>query len=605
MRTGLLGLILCLLPLGAFAEWWNPDWAYRKEILVSTDPSGANVPAEVEGVPVLVRLHSGNFGYFLDLAEDGRDLRFIAGDGKTPLKYHIEKLDPINEMALIWVGMPKLSPAAEANRIWMYYGNPQAAPAGDAPGTYDPAQVLVFHFSPDETVPVDATGYRQQVAAWEGDILPDALIGAGVRLEAGRAMRIADHPALSLDPAQGWTVSFWFRVSRLPEVPVALLERIDPASGARLSLRLSPAGLVAGIQGESGVIEVSPVPVNPGQWEHLALSLDATGMRLYLDGVEAAQAQGTVPSMAGDLRVGPGKGGPALELDEFGIAAVARPAAWVAATYKAQQPGSRLLVYGEDADQQAAGEGGESYFMITLHNVTLDGWVVIAVLAVMSAVSWVVMINKGLIVNRVRKDNRAFERQFARLAAGHLEDLDREDDEESVELEESPLLLALAGDEKRFRSSTIYRIYHAGVQELNHRMAKSVGAQAGPMTLTPQAIGAIRATLDSAMTRENQKLNAQMVLLTIAISGGPFLGLLGTVVGVMITFAVIAATGDVNVNSIAPGIAAALVATVAGLAVAIPALFGYNYLGTRIKEISADMRVFADEFIAKLAEEYS
>ena len=99
--------------------------------------------------------------------------------------------------------------------------------------------------------------------------------------------------------------------------------------------------------------------------------------------------------------------------------------------------------------------------------------------------------------------------------------------------------------------------------------------------------------------RENQKLNSQMVLLTIAISGGPFLGLLGTVVGVMITFAAIAATGDVNVNAIAPGIAAALVATVAGLAVAIPALFGYNYLSRASRRISADMHVFIDEFVAK------
>jgi len=123
--------------------------------------------------------------------------------------------------------------------------------------------------------------------------------------------------------------------------------------------------------------------------------------------------------------------------------------------------------------------------------------------------------------------------------------------------------------------------------------------------LSPQAIGAIKATMDSVMTQEGQKLNGQMVLLTIAISGGPFLGLLGTVVGVMITFAAIAASGDVNVNSIAPGIAAALVATVAGLAVAIPALLAYNYLGTRIREIQSDMRVFADEFIARIAEEYS
>ena len=66
-----------------------------------------------------------------------------------------------------------------------------------------------------------------------------------------------------------------------------------------------------------------------------------------------------------------------------------------------------------------------------------------------------------------------------------------------------------------------------------------------------------------------------------------------------------AASGDVNVNAIAPGIAAALVATVAGLAVAIPALFGYNYLGSRIKTISADMHIFVDEYITRLAENYS
>jgi biopolymer transport protein ExbB len=95
-----------------------------------------------------------------------------------------------------------------------------------------------------------------------------------------------------------------------------------------------------------------------------------------------------------------------------------------------------------------------------------------------------------------------------------------------------------------------------------------------------------------------------MVLLTVSISGGPFLGLLGTVVGVMITFAAIAASGDVNINAIAPGISAALLATVAGLAVAIPALFGYNYLIVRNKNVTANMQVFVDEFVTRVAELY-
>ena len=83
--------------------------------------------------------------------------------------------------------------------------------------------------------------------------------------------------------------------------------------------------------------------------------------------------------------------------------------------------------------------------------------------------------------------------------------------------------------------------------------------------------------MNTTILRENQRLQKQMVLLTIAIAGGPFIGLFGTVMGVMITFAEVALAGNVDVNAIAPGISAALVATVAGLAVAIPCLFGYNY----------------------------
>ena len=123
--------------------------------------------------------------------------------------------------------------------------------------------------------------------------------------------------------------------------------------------------------------------------------------------------------------------------------------------------------------------------------------------------------------------------------------------------------------------------------------------------MSAASLSAIRATVEATMIREIQRLNSQMVVLTISIAGGPFLGLLGTVVGVMITFAAIAAAGDVNVNAIAPGIAAALVATVAGLAVAIPALFGYNYLIGRIQALTADMQVFVDELTTRIAENHS
>jgi biopolymer transport protein ExbB len=144
-----------------------------------------------------------------------------------------------------------------------------------------------------------------------------------------------------------------------------------------------------------------------------------------------------------------------------------------------------------------------------------------------------------------------------------------------------------------------------GIDELHDRLQTDPRTGRPLRALSAQSIEAIRATLNSSLVRETQSLNKQMVLLTIAISGGPFIGLLGTVVGVMITFAAVAAAGEVNVNAIAPGISAALAATVAGLFVAIPALFGYNYLLTRVKECSVEMHMFVESFITRMAENYN
>jgi biopolymer transport protein ExbB len=197
-----------------------------------------------------------------------------------------------------------------------------------------------------------------------------------------------------------------------------------------------------------------------------------------------------------------------------------------------------------------------------------------------------VMISKISFVNRVARENKKFMAQFDRLV-NSIDPNDRMVDAAS-----------------RFPQSQLYQLYVAGVTELQARF-ESYRATGRPMSLTPQSLGAIRATVEARLVREIQRCNSQMVVLTIAIAGGPFLGLLGTVVGVMITFAAIAAAGDVNVNAIAPGIAAALVATVAGLAVAIPALFGYNYLTGRIQSLVSDMQVFVDELSTRFAENHS
>src|SRR5215510_10006172 len=94
-----LALLLLATPLVSQA-WWNEDWKFRKELSFDLTPAGADIAGTASDVPVLIRLHIGNFNYFADTKPDGGDLRFLAADDKTPLKFHIERYDPQNQMAL-------------------------------------------------------------------------------------------------------------------------------------------------------------------------------------------------------------------------------------------------------------------------------------------------------------------------------------------------------------------------------------------------------------------------------------------------------------------------------------------------------------------------
>src|SRR6201991_1459953 len=144
------GLLLALTALATLAPspakaWWNDDWSLRKKITLDASATGANITDPIGTAPVLVRLHTGNFR-FTAAKDDGSDLRFVAGDDKTPLKYHIEKYDPLLNEALVWVAVPNVQAGAKTE-IWLYSGNKKAATAGDAKGTYDPDTQLVYHFN--------------------------------------------------------------------------------------------------------------------------------------------------------------------------------------------------------------------------------------------------------------------------------------------------------------------------------------------------------------------------------------------------------------------------------------------------------------------------
>ena len=603
MRMSVLLFAGLLLSLPALAQaWWNDDWSYRKHLTLDTTPTGADIKGALQDVPVLIRLHAGNFNYFLDLKQDGSDIRFIADDDKTPLKFHIEKLDPINEIALIWVKLPQVPAAAKSQSFWMYYGNAKAVKAEDAAGTYDVKQALVYHFANKDGAPRDQTSYGNNPSEDTAQYNPSALIGGGVHFGGTQHLTIPATPSLQLTPANGWTFSAWVKID-VPQKDAYLLYREE---GERsLVMGIDGTDVYARLgQGSQGIRTPAGVSITPGAWHQLAMTVGQSGLIIYIDGAEAASVPLTYSDLGGNITLGAagdGSHGFSGDADEVEIAGTVRSADWIKAAAAGQGVDAKLVAYG--SDDQHGSSGGTSYFGVILQNVTVDGWVVIVLLAIMAAISWVVMVGKGLVIRRVHKDNDSFMQQFRKLSLSDTARLDQPEDERQHELAEaSPLLNAMFGKHEHFESSPLYRLYHQGIQELQQRIGLAVGAQAS--TISDKSISAIRATLDAVLVRESQKLNSQMVLLTIAISGGPFLGLLGTVVGVMITFAAIAATGDVNINAIAPGIAAALVATVAGLGVAIPALFGYNYLATRIKTIVSDMHVFVDEFISKTAEHY-
>lgn len=594
-----IGLVFFIVPALSQA-WWDDAWGFRKQITLNA--AAVNSQAEAKDVPVLIRLHTGNFSYFNDLQANGADLRFIAGDDKTPLKYHIEKYDTINQMALLWVKVPKLASGPTNDNLWMYYGNKSAVSSQDIPGTYDTHQSLIYHFGGASSAPQDQTAYGNHATGTTAENLAEAWIGPGVRFAGSSAITIPSSPSLRIMPATGWTFSAWIKADGSQQNA----NIIEAADGDRsLALSIDEKNVYATLTAGGKTVQTQKAGnINSGQWHHVALVANNNRLIIFADGKEVAATDINLMEIGGTITLGASAGTKQYfrgDMDEVSISNTARSADWLKIAALGQGMDSQLLTYG--ADEQNQGGGDASYFGVILQSVTLDGWVVIGILAVMAAISWLVMLGKSFIIARAKKDNRRFIRQYEKLSVNDTDKLDKEETEEEQRLQESPFLMALFGKHDHFQSSPLYHIYHAGMHEVNQRLGRAAGAQASDLSL--HAISAIRAKLDAALVRETQKLSNHMVLLTIAISGGPFLGLLGTVVGVMITFAAIAATGDVNVNAIAPGIAAALVATVAGLAVAIPALFGYNYLNSRIKEIVTDMQVFVDELIAAIAEHCS
>ena len=96
----LLAALVALPAAAADANWWQAEWKYRKPITVDAGPQGAGLAGDPGRTPLLLRLHTGNFGF--DGTQDaGNDLRFVSGDGRTVLAHQIEQFDPTLGLALV------------------------------------------------------------------------------------------------------------------------------------------------------------------------------------------------------------------------------------------------------------------------------------------------------------------------------------------------------------------------------------------------------------------------------------------------------------------------------------------------------------------------
>jgi biopolymer transport protein ExbB len=618
-NRGRVLLMLGLMVLGSAwgqdaRAWWNNDWAFRKEVSFDLTPAGADIKGVPTDVPILIRLSLGNFQYFGDAKPDGSDFVFIAADDKTPLKHHIERFDAQSQIAFVWVRVPRLTGGANTDKIYLYYGNKKATSGADAPGTYDTNQVLVYHFGAPAGAAQDSTGYKSEPSKFTAEVSPASLIGGGAKFAGSQTISIPATGAVHLAAGKALTLSAWVRFEGA-QSQAYVAQLAD--QGRELVLGIAGTQAFARYNGGNApaVSLQQSDQLTTGEWHHLALRIGGGHLTLLVDGADAGQANANAQEIGGTLTIGGSAAGNSFfsgELDELQVANAERSADWIKAAARSQGMVSPLVVYGGDTQKEAG--GSESYFVTTLRNVTVDGWVIISVLMLMFFVSILVMASKAVYLNRVARGNSKFLAEFHKLSAdpaalerreGGKPGQDEASDSAFEAGHESQLISAMTASTATFGISTLWKLYHHGMRETMKRLEGQPAGADRVRSLSTQSIEAIRATMDASLTRMTQQLNSQMVLLTIAISGGPFLGLLGTVVGVMITFAAIAATGDVNINAIAPGTAAALVATVAGLGVAIPCLFGYNFLNTRVREIVADMRVFVDEFVTRIAETYS
>lgn len=211
---------------------------------------------------------------------------------------------------------------------------------------------------------------------------------------------------------------------------------------------------------------------------------------------------------------------------------------------------------------------------------------VLLLLLAFSIISWAIIIQKFLLFRKTKKQTAAFLSVFF----------------------EQRNLAVISAEAKGYAYSPLARMFLAGYRAVrSHQRAYQAGnphgtlledeEAAAPPASINEIIEELRSTLARVAAEEVARLERALTFLATTGSTTPFIGLFGTVWGVMGAFHGIGARGSTSIGVVAPGIAEALIATAAGLAAAIPAVIAYNYYVNRVKAAATQMDSFADEFM--------
>lgn len=232
---------------------------------------------------------------------------------------------------------------------------------------------------------------------------------------------------------------------------------------------------------------------------------------------------------------------------------------------------------------------------------TPEGKTTISVLFVLSMFSWTIIITKARQLWIARKASKKFFEAYSSTR--------------------DPLDIHKTAQE--FDGAPAYALYARGAEEVAYHLknnpvevksgapGNSTGegntdhlARATTTKITGGSFEAVKVVLEEAAAAQAMSLEKGMIVLSTAVAGGPFIGLLGTVWGVMETFAGIAKANQASLTAMAPGVAGALIATVVGLLVAIPAMFGYNFMVTTIRHLTQELDGFATRYANQIEHTY-